>query len=795
MSYNFKMKKIVYVFLGLVVAFSCSPTNRTQPKKLGIKKYIAYYNTLFNGEQALETAINNKKKEHKDNFYAPYIRVLTTENQFGEEQSMDSKARSFFMPNERRTSQMATPIHIAAMKAQKTTAKYSVLKNGEERNKTIFDAQILLAKSYLLQNKPLEALDALNYIFTYMPKHKNLLTAKIYQAKAYADLKDYYKAEEIFAEVKENSKLRKKQAKLLSIYFAETLLQDNKKEEAVSELENAYLLNKNKVLRSRIAFLRGQILRDLGRNKEAMESFVTAYKYANDFDFEVKSQLEIAKSFTPSDDYESLKNQLETISKKGIYASRRNEFYYALGLIAKTAGHQEEALKYFVKGLKLKEQVSSDPQIRGMLYREVGKDYFDKDDFISAAAYYDSALTVMSYRPIRTELESISKNLKKFTKNYYLIKKNDSILALTKMSRNEQEAFFEKKIKLLREQEGKEERQRLLAERNKGFDEGDYNANSVFNRNKEQNIPDYTSTKGSFYFANQSVVSKGKTTFKQVWRNRALADNWRYSQRMQTIEDTKNTAMGRLSTKDPRRFEASFYIEKIPTDKEKILALKKDRDTASLGLGLMYENLFAKTDEATKTLFNLVESQPEDDVKLQALYHIFAMNYKKNPQPTERAKSLILRDFPNTPYAEYVKSPLSNDLSSADKEVEKVYQEAYQLYKEEKFEQAKTKIEKIISKQSDDTLMPKLELLQAFIVGKMAGKNELLSRLQQIALSYPNTEEGKRAVDLLKSLGEEKKEKPKKEKKPSLMEHQQMQEVQLENDGVDVDMESDPLYQ
>lgn len=65
MSYNFKMKKIVYVFLGLVVALSCSPTNRTQPKKLGIKKYIAYYNTLFNGEQALEAAINNKKRSIK----------------------------------------------------------------------------------------------------------------------------------------------------------------------------------------------------------------------------------------------------------------------------------------------------------------------------------------------------------------------------------------------------------------------------------------------------------------------------------------------------------------------------------------------------------------------------------------------------------------------------------------------------------------------------------------------------------------------------------------------------------
>ena len=94
------------------------------------------------------------------------------------------------------------------------------------------------------------------------------------------------------------------------------LLNAGKKQDAVNELEDAYAINKNRKLRSRIAFLRGQILADLDRNEEARESFVTAYKNANDFEFEVKSQIEIAKTFNgKDDDYQGAKSYLEKISK------------------------------------------------------------------------------------------------------------------------------------------------------------------------------------------------------------------------------------------------------------------------------------------------------------------------------------------------------------------------------------------------------------------------------------------------------------------------------------------------
>jgi hypothetical protein len=35
----------------------------------------------------------------------------------------------------------------------------------------------------------------------------------------------------------------------------------------------------------------------LGQKSEARESFAAAYKYANSYEFEVKSQIEIAKTF------------------------------------------------------------------------------------------------------------------------------------------------------------------------------------------------------------------------------------------------------------------------------------------------------------------------------------------------------------------------------------------------------------------------------------------------------------------------------------------------------------------
>jgi hypothetical protein len=258
-------------------------------------------------------------------------------------------------------------------------------------------------------------------------------------------------------------------------------------------------------------------------------------------------------------------------------------------------------------------------------------------------------------------------------------------------------------------------------------------------------------TKG-FYFSNTGTVSKGTQTFKQTWGDRALVDNWRFSKKMATIEDLKNDALGTTAAPNPRRFEPAFYIEQIPTDVAKLDQLKKDRDTASLGLGVMYQNYFTNTPLATKTLYDLVDVKPEEKVMLQALYEIFAMNYEKNPQAAERAKQILLKDYPYTSYAEFARNPKSSSFVKSSADVENQYKQAFALYESEKFGESKALIDQAIQQNPKDALVPKLYLLNAFNSGKASGKEVMILQLEQIALNYGKTPEGEKAKEMLNYL-------------------------------------------
>lgn len=774
------MKKNILFLLAVIVVVSCgTKVKKPEQRSKFLKGFSTYYNTLFNAKDALNSEFTSRDKAHKDNFYAPHIPILTYEEQpigsdLGQSSAFAENSMKMAeisksdggrgksapgmppngmpgMPQDPNSNPQgnkgATVLEIAEAKALKAIGKYSVIKKGEEKNKTIFDAYIILVQSRIYQGKALQALDALNYVFTHMKEDKRLPLAKVYEGLAYAQIKDYHKSDEIFTKLKSEG-LSKNYDKLLSIYYAESLLDAGKKEDAVQELNRAFELNGNRKLKSRIAFLRGQVLTELGKNEPARESFMAAYKYANDFEFEVKSQIEIAKTFNGKGDYNGAKKYLEDISKKGTYGSRKNEFYYALGLMANTAGKPEEGQEFFRKSLLEK---VSDPQVRGLAYYEIGRRYLDKNDYIGAGAYYDSALVTMTYEPSKILLKDQSENIKKISKNYYLIRKNDSILTLARMSEPQKTEFFAKHIEKLKAKEAKEELERQRAERNKGFDTGDYNANSLF-ANGGNSFEDFgTGTKG-FYFGNTGTVSKGSSTFKQVWGDRALIDNWRYSKRMASIEDLKNEALGVNTTPNPRRYEPSYYIEQIPTDTGKLSQLKKDRDTASLGLGIMYQNYFTNTSLATKTLYDLVDVKPEEKVMLQALYEIFAMNYEKNSQASARAKQILLTDYPYTSYAEFARNPKNNTFIKSSPETENDYKMAYALFESEKFAESQALINQAILKNPKEALVPKLYLLNAFNAGKSNGKEVMILQLEQIVLNYGKTPEGEKAKEMLNYL-------------------------------------------
>ena len=769
------MRKYLLIILAIFSVAACNPRTKKKKTKSGpINRFMTFHNTLFNSREAFLAEMESRDKSHIDNFYDPYISVYTTEDNISDIQNgMSSNAGNdtdMDAPRGLRSNQNfsgnfsssqsnkkgATALQITEAKALKTISKYSVLVSGVEKNKKIFDAYMLLAKARMYQGKYLESLDALSYIFNTMSKDKRLPLAKIYQAANYSKMKEYYRADEVFRDLEEDPKIKlsREQLRILKVYQADNFLKWGKKELAAEVLEDAFTYNKNRKTKSRIAFLRGQILAGLGKKSEARESFAAAYKYANSYEFEVKSQIEIAKTFDgKADSYDEAMAYLDKIAKKGTYASRKNELYYASGLVAASATKDSIADSFFRKALKEKQ---SDPQIRGLTYSELAKKYFAKDDYLTAGIYYDSALSVMTYKPEKDRLTELTANIKKLSKNYYIVKKNDSILALTKMTDAEKRDYFTKYIDKIKQKEAAAELEKRKAERSKGFDNSDYNANSIFANNSTdsnsfQNFG--INTGGStFYFANSNNIPRGENAFRQVWGSRTLQDNWRYSAKAATIEDMKNEALGIANVPDPRRLEPEFYIEKIPTSKQELANLKKQRDTASLGMGRMYENFFGNTKLATKTLYDLVDSKPDEETDLMALYNIFIFNYEKNPTDAERAKQIILQKYPYTSYAEFVKNPKSKDFNKSTESVEKLYADAYKLYLTEKYAESSAMIDKAIADNPKDALVPKFYLLNAYNSGKTAGKEIMILQLEQIALNYGNTPEGKKAKDLLKFL-------------------------------------------
>lgn len=719
--------------------------------------FTTFYNVLFNGEEALATELQQREKSHQDNFHAPFITILTYEDLPAEKEMQEvglgngplGTATGPFrngpqlMPQNSASSVGA--LKIAEIKAEKAIEKHSMMFNGQERNKPLFEAYLLLAKARLYQNKTLEALDALNKAQKVFGKDKRMPLIKVYEAHAIGKLKDYYRSEEAFRSLKE-SKLKKPYRKLLSIFYSEMLLSAGKREEAIEELEEAFVLNKNKKLRSRIAFLRGQILASLGKNEEARASFVTAYKNARNFELEVKSQVEMAKTFSGTTSaYEDAKKYLENISKKGTFASRRNELYYALGMMALNNSQKEEAVAYFKKSTQEK---MSDPQLRGQVYYEMGKKYFAENDYLKAGAFFDSAYAAMNYPPAKQKVGRLTKNIKDFSKNYYLILKNDSILKLVQMPEAEKRAFFLEHIAQIKKKEEKEELLRKKERSDQNMPETSF---SLLKNSDNNTFFDFGQSKG-FYFSNPSTVAKGEAAFKQTWGNRALTDNWRTSTRKAVLEDLKSDAMGITKAADPRRLEPEFYLEQLPQKQEDILALKKARDSASLGLGRMYESYFGNAPLATKTWYDLVDAGTDTETELQALYLIFSLNFEKTPQASERAKQLILEKHPYTSYAEFVKNPQKKNLTQTNAEVELAYQEAFSLYSKEKFEESNKAIETALQKYPQDLLVPKFLLLKALNTGKTQGKEVMILQLEQLMLNYNQTPEGKRAAKILSSI-------------------------------------------
>jgi uncharacterized protein HemY len=737
------IKKIVFIAVFFTFIFSCSTKKDTVINR-NYHAITTKYNVLFNGKESFKEGLKAITDTYEDNFWKqlPIEPLEFTEDKIdvpkfgnGGFSGFDNGANS---KEEKKTA--SSPFDRAEEKAVKAIQKHSMNIVGRERNRQIDDAYLLLGKSRYYSQRFIPAIEAFNYAIENYPDASLINETKIWRAKSNIRLENERFAIESLKylliikdtlEVDLPDDIREKGYTALAMAYVQSDSLQNAKESLIK----ATRTTKNREQAARNMFVLGQMYASENKKDSATMAFkrILNFKKAP-YKYKIHAQIEIAKNFPKDSSSVSLMKQLKKLIKNRDNRPYLDALYYQVGVLEENKDSISLAIENYNKSLRTK---NAKPQQKSYTYESLGNLYFKNNQFQLASSYYDSVIKVsgdnneLRIRRVKRKF----KNLASLIKFENTVKVNDSILNFVAMSVAEQEAYFQKYVDKLKEKDEAEAQKRL----------NQLAFGSSFGSSLQ------SANKGKWYFYNGQSISFGKTEFQQIWGNRALEDNWRWSSKI-AINTNEEDALQETTVSN--RYDVQSYIATIPTNKRTIDSLKIDRNQGLFELGLIYKQQFVNLPLSSEKLERLLTLQPQKSRLLAIYYNLYQVYTDTNNKgKADFFKNKIVTDYADTKFAQIIQFP--NKELSDEKSVdatEESYKEIYYLYKENKFEEVEQKIDEILPKIQNSVLIPKFELLKAYAVGKYKGKEVYKKAMEFVAVSYGNTEEGKKARQIVQQL-------------------------------------------
>ena len=705
------------------------------------------YNILFNGHEALRVGLEQLNANYEDNFWER----LPVEPLKVDELAMPGLAAD--------TDNSPKEFERAEEKAVKAIQKHSMLIARQERNKQIDDAYLLLGKSRYYSKRFVPALEAFTYVINNYPRANLINETKIWHAKTQIRLRNEEQAIINLKRLLKDDSLKQKIFEDAHTALAMAYMSLDSLDNALYHLNKGVLItNKNKVITkamitknkknvikpvlstknaeqtARNLYIIGQMYKEKGLIDSSNIAFTNIIKFNRaPRKYSVRAQIEQAKNFISKEDATSAIEALQKMTKNSYNKPYLDEIYYQLGVI-ENANNSEEAITYFKKSLE--ESVVPNFQ-KELAYEAAGNYYFDKAKFAVAGAYYDSILGITKSENSK-RIRSLARkrtNLNDVILYESIAKKNDSVLTIAAMSLEEQTAFFTSYIDSLKVAD--EKHQKVTTTGSGIFKSSNANNNT-----------------GKWYFYNTQTLGFGEQEFRRIWGNRPLEENWRLSDKTQlnfqgnNLNSLKDVAIIDAS----KKYELSYYLEQIPSAASKIDSLKQERNNAYYKLGVIYKEQFNEFDLAIDKFENLLLYKPEQKIEIPAKYHLFKMYENQKNSRANILKEDITTNYPESLYAKIILNPNSVAKQDTSNSPESEYALVFYDYKDNKFDVVLEKANLAITKYEGHAIVAKFELLKAYTIGKTAGIEAFKTALNVVATNYPNTEEGKKALELLETI-------------------------------------------
>ncbi len=736
--------------IAIVVIFfvACSTKKNTFVSR-NMNALATRDNILFNGNIALNKGIADLKSQYKDNFWE----ILPVERmQISQEQAQPGQKKNANFDR-------------AETKATMAIQKHSMYIDGSEKNPQMDEAHLLLGKARYYDQRFVPALEAFNYVLYKYPKSDKIYEVKIWREKTNMRMDNDETAIKNLQKLLTEIKFKDQIFADANATLAQAFLNIKQRDSAVARLDLATKFTKLDEEKSRYRFIMGQIYDEVGKKDSAFAK----YQQVIDMHRNAARQYVIQAHARQAQQFDFSKGDTLAFMKKyrKFLKDRENRPYldvlnHQVALFYDKLKMPDEAKKYYNKSIRNRDDV----YLLASNYRNLADIYFNKAKYVTAGKYFDSTLT--NLKPRTREFKLISKkrqNLDDVIKFEGIAQRNDSILKIASLSSSGRESYFKDYIENLKKEEKKQQELEEKVAKQSGQDIADNNPfKGKGKNNKEEKIDNTENSKkdtppaiapkplisssdqaSTFYFYNPSIVIFGKVEFKKKWGDRAHVENWRlFKEEVKEDKDTDAAADSSnnedKSKKVPEKYTTDFYLKQLPTATKALDSIGKERNFAYYQLGVIYKEKFKEYKRAADKLEKLLDNKPEERLVLPSMYNLYKIYEIIDPNKALAMKAKIIAQYPDSRYAQIISNSGGLQMSSNP---EVAYNSLYQEYLKGQYRELLPKTEEAIDEFTGEEILPKFELLKANLFGKLKGLEEYKKSLNYVALTYPNSTEGK----------------------------------------------------
>lgn len=564
--------------------------------------------------------------------------------------------------------------------------------------------------------------------------------ARLWLARNYTRRKMYDDAAFVLRRLEQDDRVYDYLKPRIATAKAEMYLKQKRYKEATAALEEAVRRYKKRKDKRRLLYILGQLYQLQGREKDAYQAFATVVRYKPDYDmaFSAKMNMTLNGWLSGKQSADQAIATLEKMLKDRKNKDYRDQIYYTLAKLYLKKGDEDKAIAALAHSIENSSSNQAQAAESALLLADV---YFERKEFIKARNYYSRALSSMDKKDERyPRVRKYADNLRDIATNLQTIEMQDSLLRLAALPAAKQRALAIEKLQAQREREAaaraaKEAQAANRAGRRPTF------------------VPGLI--KSTFFAYDEAKVKKGKRAFAKTWGDRPLRDNWRRSAALQGAEfaDLENEESGSDGFSEE---EIAAILKSLPTTPEAQAAAHGKIYQAMFDLGILYRDRLEAPQMSLDMLEQMMRKYPDSTrLEADALYYLFLDAQDLGLHTKQQLyKQQLIKKYPNSKYARALQGTLA-DLRDKDAKINRYYDETYALFNKGQYKAAHERITKVDQLfGANHPLQAKFSLLSAMLSGALNGRKAYVAALKDVVAKYKNTEEEKKAKEMLRILGE-----------------------------------------